>query len=193
MISVRCRAPTRAMSAGQERLHPRRAAPQVEAAEHRRAFVRVELQAHRGMDAVARDQNVAVLRRQRRAAGTDEARRDAGAVLLDGDAAMAGDEILRSDPLSRCLHQDLMQLGAVDRQVRPLVSGSHAPGLAVDELAVLGEEGVVLRLAAPRAQLVLQAERAQFLDGVRAEIDADAERLDFRRGLEHPDAAGRAG
>ena len=68
---------TRDAAAGEERLHPCRAAPQVDAAEHRCAFVRIELQAHRGMDAVAGHQDIAALRRQCRAIGTGEARRDA--------------------------------------------------------------------------------------------------------------------
>jgi hypothetical protein len=57
---------------------------------------------------------------------------------------------------------------------------------------VAGEEGVVLRLAGHRRQRVLQAERAELLDRMRSEIDADPERVDRGRRLEHPDAAGAA-
>ena len=70
--------------------------------------------------------------------------------------------------------------------------GRLAERLAIDQLAVPGEEGVVLRLAGGRDQLVLEPERAQLLHGVRADIDADAERAHLGRGLEHPDAAGLA-
>ena len=76
--------------------------------------------------------------------------------------------------------------------MRPLVAGRQAPGLAVDQLAVAGEERVVLRLAGDRRQRLLQAKRAELLDRMRAEIDADPERVDFGRRLEHPDAAGAA-
>ena len=115
------------------------------------------------------------------------------AVLLGRHTAVAGDEVLCSDPLAHRVQQNLVQFGAMDRQVRPLMSGRHPPRLAIDKLAVLGEERVVLRMAAARNQRVLQPERAEFLDGVRTEVDADAERLDLRRRLEHPDAVRRAG
>ncbi len=90
--------------------------------------------------------------------------------------------------------QHRVQVGAVDREMRPLVAGGEPPRLAIDQLAVAREERVVLRLARNRRELVLQAERAQLLDRVRPEIDADAERKNFGCGLEHADAArGAAG
>ncbi len=93
----------------------------------------------------------------------------------------------------RGVEQHLVQVGAVDRNVRPLVAGGHPPRLAVDELAVAGEERVVLRLAGDRDERVLQPQRAQLLDRVRPEIDADAERVDFRRRLVDADAPRCAG
>ena len=145
------------------------------------------------MDAVAGDQHVAGLRRQRRAVGRGEARGDAAVVLLDADAAMAGDEALGAEPADRRVEQHLVQVGAVDRNVRPLVAGGHPPRLAIDQLTVAGEERVVLRLAGDRGERILQPQRAQLLDGVRAEVDADAERVDLGRGLEDSDAPGGAG
>ena len=103
---------------------------------------------------------------------------------------MAGDEGAGAEPLAHGVEQDLVQVGAMDREVRPLVPGRQAPRLAVDQLAVAGEERIVLRLAGDRRERVLQAERAQLLDRMRAEIDADPERADLGRGLEHPDPAG---
>ena len=103
---------------------------------------------------------------------------------------MAGDEVLRPDPLAHGVEQDLVQVGAMDGEMRPLVAGRESPRLAVDELAVAGEERVVLRLAGDRGERVLEPERAQLLHGMRPEIDADAERADLGRRLEHPDAGG---
>ena len=73
------------------------------------------------------------------------------------------------------------------------MSGGAPPRLAVDELAVPGEEGIVLRLAGHRRKRVLQAERAEFLHRMRAEIDADPERADIGRRLEYADAVGGLG
>ena len=101
-------------------------------------------------------------------------------------------KLSRSEPRPDRIEQHLVQVGAVDGEMRPLVPGSEPPRLAVDELAVTGEEGVVLRLAGNRRERVLQSERAQFLDRVRPEIDADAERTDVRRRFEYPDAASGA-
>ena len=122
-----------------------------------------------------------------------EARRDPVRVLLDPDAAVAGDEVVRPDPLERGGEQHLVQVGAMDREMRPLVPGGTPPRLAIDELPVPGEERIVLRLAGARRQGLLQPQRAQLLHGVRPEIDADAERADLGRRFEHADAARGAG
>ena len=103
---------------------------------------------------------------------------------------MAGDEVLRPEPLAHGIQEDLVQVGAMNGKMRPLMSGRESPWLAVDELAVAGEEGVVLRLAGDRRERVLEPELAQLLHRMRAEIDPDPERADIRRGLEHPDAGG---
>ena len=173
-------------------LMPRHPAPQVDAAIGERALVRIELRPHRRMDAVAGDQHIGLLGGERGAVRGGEARRHARLALLDAHAAMAGDEVVGAQPLAHGVEQHLVQVGAVDREMRPLVPGSQPPGLAVDQLAVAGEEGVVLRLAGDRRQRVLQAQRAELLDRVRPEIDADPERMDLGRRLEHPDAPGAA-
>ena len=121
----------------------------------------------------------------------DETRGDASAALLDAGAAMAGDEILRPDPLAHRAEQHALQIGAQQRDMRPLMAGRLAERLAIDELAVAREEGVVLRLAGGRDQRVLEPERAQLLHRVRADMDADAERPHLGGGLEHADAARR--
>ena len=72
------------------------------------------------------------------------------------------------------------------------MAGRLAERLAIDELAVAREEGVVLRLAGGGDQRVLEPERAQLLHRMRADMDADAERAHLGRGLEHPDAARRS-
>jgi hypothetical protein len=142
------------------------------------------------VNAVAGDEHIAPVRLDRLAVRIDEAGGDLVVALLDADAAMAGDEVLRTQALAHGVEQHLVQVAAVDGKVRPLVPGREPPGLAVDQLAMAGEEGVIGRLARDRRERVLQAERAQLLDGVGPEIDADPERQDLGRRLEHPDAGG---
>jgi hypothetical protein len=70
-----------------------------------------------------------------------------------------------------------MQVAAMKREVRPLVARSKAPRLAIDELAVAREKSIVLRCASRSNECILKAERAQLLDRVRSQIDADGESM----------------
>src|SRR4051812_29140341 len=119
-------------------------------------------------------------------------RGDATAALLDAGAAVSGEEVLRADPLAHRAQQDPLKIGPQQRDVRPLVAGGLAERFAIDELAVAGEERVVLRLAGGRDQLILEAERAQLLHRMGADIDADAQRPHLGRRLEQTDCARRA-
>ena len=74
------------------------------------------------------------------------------------------------EPLAHGVEQHPVQVGAVDREVRPLMPGRRAPRLAIDELAVAGEEGIVLRLAGDRRQRVLAA-RARSAPSPHADRD----------------------
>jgi hypothetical protein len=148
----------------------------------------MELAPNGGMDAVARHENIARLRRQSRTIRADEMCGDTCLVLLDRAAAMTRDEILGSDAVAHRIEQHLMQVAAMKREVRPLVARSKAPRLAIDELAVAREEGIVLRCASRSNECVLKAERAQLLDRVRSQIDADAESMQVGSGLEDSDA-----
>jgi hypothetical protein len=85
----------------------------------------------------------------------------------------------------------VMQVAAMKREVRPLVARSKAPRLAIDELAVAREKSIVLRCASRSNECVLKAERAQLLDRVRSQIDADAESMQVGSGLEDSDALRR--
>ena len=102
---------------------------------------------------------------------------------------MSRDEVVRAQTLAHGVQQHLVQVGAMDGKMRPLMPGGEPPGLAIDELAVAGEEGIVLRLAGDRRERVLQPERAQLFDRMRSEIDPDPERADVRRRLEDPNPA----
>src|SRR5690606_373243 len=75
-------------------------------------------------------------------------------------------------------------------ELRIIVAGVPAERLDVDKLAEAVEIAGVGGRDRDLGQRLLEAELAQLLAGVRQDIDADAERLDLRRGL--VDAAGDA-
>ena len=145
----------------------RRAAPEVEPAIAERALVRIELRPHRRMHAVAGDQHVALGGGSAApSAPTKRAvtRPPPCSTPMQRWPRMTFSAPIRSRtaPSSTRCRSERKQ-----RDVRPQVPGRLAPGLAIDELAVAGEEGVVLRLAGGRDQLVLQPERAHLLHRVR--------------------------
>ena len=90
-----------------------------------------------------------------------------------------------AQPLQRGVEQHLVQVGAMDRELRPVVAGIAAARLLVDELAVAAVEGELARLDGRRRQRVLQAKLAELAHAMRQEVDADAQRLDLGRCLEH--------
>ena len=71
------------------------------------------------------------------------------------------------------LAQHALQVGPQQRDMRPLVPGRLAERLAIDQLAVAGEKGVVGGLAGGRDQGMFEAVRAQLLHRMGADIDAD--------------------
>ena len=57
---------------------------------------------------------------------------DALPVLLDGGAAPAREDALRPDALAGGVEQHLLQVGAVDRELRMRVAGMAAERLGID-------------------------------------------------------------
>ena len=98
---------------------------------------------------------------------------------------MAGENVFRAQPFGGGIEQDLLQGTAMDRELRPFVSGLDAARLAPDRFAVLGKVGEFLGAHAGRIELVVQAELDQFTDGMRQHVDADAERPEFGCALEY--------
>src|SRR5882757_4286362 len=52
---------------------------------------------------------------------------------------MAGENVFGPQPFGRGVEQNLLQRAAMDRKLRPFVTGLDAAGLAPDRLAVLGK------------------------------------------------------
>ena len=84
-----------------------------------------------------------------------------------------------------------VQVAAMDGELRHVVAGKFPGWFRIDVLAVAVVEAVFACGNRDLGQRLFQAERAQFARGVRQDIDADTDRLEFRRGLEH--TAGDAG
>ena len=99
---------------------------------------------------------------------------------------MAGENVLFSQPLGRGIEQDLLQRAAMDRKLRPFVSGLDAARLAPDRLAVLGEIRELPGADGVRIELVVQAELDQFAHRMRQHVDADAERPQLGHAFKNP-------
>ncbi len=83
-----------------------------------------------------------------------------------------------------------MQIGAMEGVVGKIVAGVAPAGLAVDQLAVLVEEGELARLDADARDRLAQPQLEEPAHRVREKIDADPERLKVAGDLVH--AAGDA-
>ncbi len=157
-----------------------RTAPHVDARIQGRPLVGIELAAQRRMDAVAAHRDLAALRLD-----VVEMDRDARAVLVDLQAAMGEPHGVAAEALPHRVEHHPVQVGAMDRKLRPVVAGEAAARLLVDELAVTAVEGELARLDGLCGERVLQAEFGELAHGMRQQVDADAERQHVGRGLEH--------
>ncbi len=106
--------------------------------------------------------------------------------LLDADAAMPGDDTVGARFADECLVDDLLQVAAVDLELRPRIAGVGSHRLLVDELAEAVEEARFLRRHADRGQRLLQPQLAELPAGVRQDADADADRPDLGGALIDP-------
>ena len=111
--------------------------------------------------------------------------------LLDAQAALAELHRILAQPSPHGLEQHLVQIGAVDGKLRPVVAGEAPARLLVDELAVTAVVAKLARLDRAGGELVGQPQLREFAHGMRQEVDADAERQHLGRRLDH--AAGDAG
>src|SRR5439155_13438199 len=126
------------------------------------AFTRVELLADHGMQAIAGDHHVGVLRRQG-ASGPRvfEADADALAVLREPGAAPSGADRGRAGAVEERIEQHALQVAAMDRILRRVVAGEAAKRLAVDQLTEAIEERRLARQHGMPRQLGLEPEAAE--------------------------------
>src|SRR3954447_21666681 len=98
---------------------------------------------------------------------------------------MAGQDVVSAQSFERGVQQDLLKRAAMDRELRPFVSGRDAARLAPDRLAVLGKVSELLRAHAAGVEPVEQPEFRQLADRVWKYVDADPERLQLGYAFEH--------
>ena len=79
--------------------------------------------------------------------------------------------------------QNRLQIAAMDRKLRGVVTGVPPAGLAVNQLAVTVVEQGFARCHRDAGKRGLQSERSEFFRRVRQYVDAETESLDLGRGL----------
>ena len=99
---------------------------------------------------------------------------------------LAGDELVGAGARAECVGQDHLQVAAVDRELRVLVSGGAAERLLVDQLAEAVEEGGIGGGDRGLGERGFKAERGELSRSMRKQVDADADRPDLRGGFENP-------
>ncbi len=82
--------------------------------------------------------------------------------------------------------QQGLELAAVERVLRPEMALCEAAGLGPDAVAVPVEVRHLGGGHGDPGEGVAEAEGGEFLDGVRQQIDADADRPELRRRLDQP-------
>src|SRR5580692_10353323 len=88
-----------------------------------------------GMNAVAANGEGSTTIRQGRAAPIDQTDDRAPIILLHGDATMTQRNGIRPKPVANRRHQNAVQIGAMNGDLRPLVARGSSAGLPVYALA----------------------------------------------------------
>ena len=134
-----------------------------------------------------------------RAVGMFDERADAavGILSVTGHTAAEPDR-LRPDPLHQFFMQQHVKLAAMNRVLRPVVSGQEPPGLGIDVIAVESDQRPFFCGQAHAVEIVLgEAEIVEFAHGIGLQIDADAERAHvpdrFEDNAGHADLVERQG
>jgi hypothetical protein len=92
---------------------------------------------------------------------------------------MVGDQPVGTGARAESIEQHHLQVAAMDRELRVLVTRRTAQRLLIDQLAEAIEEGGIRGGDRDPRQVGLQPERGQFLGSVRQQVDADPDCPDF--------------
>src|SRR5687767_8141374 len=113
-----------------------------------------------------------------RAVAVEEIRGDAGIVLRERTEARAEMEAALAKLRTRRLIDDVLQLAAMDRELRHVETSVGAAQLAPDLLPEAVEVEQLVGADRDRVEPLEQAKLFQLLDGVRQRIDTDAQFAD---------------
>ena len=172
-------------AAGQESRPFDRAAPQHGAVPARRTLTGIKRFAHRRMNTVGTNQNVAASGGTVRTGAIKEIGGDAGFILTEGAEAMAGMDTLLTDPFAHGVMDHAMQPAAMDRKLRHVIAGVEPARFAPDLLTeAIGIEQLIGAYR-DRIEPLQKSECAKLLDRMRQRIDADAKLADLVGLLEH--------
>jgi hypothetical protein len=173
---------------------PRRhAAPHVDAGIARLVFVRMQLPAHDRVQAIAANDDVGTLRRKLRARPRiDEVDGHAITILAKTDALPSLADSIRVETVQARVEQDIVEVAAVNGELRRGIACQPAQRFAVDELTeAIIENRLPGHDGQPR-QIAFESQFAQHLARVRQDIDACAQWRELRSRLEHAGPNARA-
>ena len=170
--------------AAEQRFGPRHAAPQQHAGKDRIALRGVKPLAHGRMNAVGADQGVRLDAQPGSAPATGRERYgDPIPGILESNQMTVGVNPLLSKPLFGRREQNALEAPAMDRNLRPGMSGGAAARLAPDFLAEPVEHRPFVAGIAGLPEFAAQIEKFELANRMRLQIDADAELLQFRNEL----------
>ena len=142
--------------------------------------MRVQLLADVRMQAIAGDQHVAFpLDRRRASRSVDKPGSYLRRGLLEANAFATREKSIRPDALPERFEQQLLQIAAMNRELRPIVTGPATRGLAIDALAEAIEEHRLARANGEIRKRVFEPEPAEFSRSMRKDVDAHAHRPDL--------------
>src|SRR5689334_21305519 len=105
------------------------------------------------------------------------------AALLERGERQSVAKLIIADTFANGLQQKQLQPTAMDRILRPLVSGRHSPWLAVYQLSEFVIEVQSLRRDAGLSECFAETQLDEFTHRGGLKIDADAERRELARRL----------
>ena len=124
--------------------------------------------------------------RAARGAAIGKARRHALIILIDAFATLVQQNAVLSQSLPHGVDQYLMQVAAMDRQLRPVIAGGTAAWLLADELTEAVVVGHLLGGDCHILQQLAETEFGQLAHGMWLQIDADTEPAQIGCRLKHP-------
>src|SRR5450755_221790 len=139
------------------------------------------------MDAVGADQDIRFVNDFRSGFAVMEAAPDPSANLLERGEGQSATEMIVADAFADSAQQQRLQTSAMDRILRPSITGRQSPGLAADQLSELVVQVQPLRGDAGFGESVAEPELDEFAHGGRLQIDADPERQEIAHRFIDPD------